>query len=112
VVRRTIYTTQPTEYGVITAAIEEVQGSTEHPAQTIVGITGLAVPGLLIAVDLGIGSAACSPQLSGYLVVWQAGLGRDAKGGRHVAHQRVQAAERHELDDARHPDRVRQHVLD
>lgn len=44
VVRRTIYTTQPTEYEVITAAIEEVQGSSVHPAQTIVGITGLAVP--------------------------------------------------------------------
>jgi enamine deaminase RidA (YjgF/YER057c/UK114 family) len=51
VVRRTIYTTQPTEYEVITAAIEEVQGSTEHPAQTIVGITGLAVPGLLIEIE-------------------------------------------------------------
>ncbi len=51
VVRRTIYTTQPTEYEVMTAAIEEVQGSTEHPAQTIVGITGLAVPGLLIEIE-------------------------------------------------------------
>lgn len=51
VVRRTIYTTQPTEYEVITAAIEEVQGSSEHPAQTIVGITGLAVPGLLIEIE-------------------------------------------------------------
>jgi enamine deaminase RidA (YjgF/YER057c/UK114 family) len=51
VVRRTIYTTQPTEYEVITAAIEEVQGSNEHPAQTIVGITGLAVPGLLIEIE-------------------------------------------------------------
>ncbi|MFW5898843.1 MAG: RidA family protein, partial [Jiangellaceae bacterium] len=43
VVRRTIYTLHPTEFGVITAAIEDVQGSTEHPAQTIVGVTGLAV---------------------------------------------------------------------
>lgn len=51
VVRRTIYTTQPTEYGVITAAIEEVQGSSDHPAQTIVGVTGLAVPGLLIEIE-------------------------------------------------------------
>ena len=51
VVRRTIYTTQPTEYAVITAAIEEVQDSTEHPAQTIVGITGLALPGLLIEIE-------------------------------------------------------------
>jgi enamine deaminase RidA (YjgF/YER057c/UK114 family) len=50
-VRRTIYTTQPTEYEVITAAIEEVQGSSDHPAQTIVGVTGLAVPGLLIEIE-------------------------------------------------------------
>jgi enamine deaminase RidA (YjgF/YER057c/UK114 family) len=51
VVRRTIYTTHPTEYEVITAAIEEVQRSSEHPAQTIVGVTGLAVPGLLIEIE-------------------------------------------------------------
>jgi enamine deaminase RidA (YjgF/YER057c/UK114 family) len=51
VVRRTIYTTQPTEYATITRAIEEVQGSTEHPAQTIVGVTGLAVDGLLIEIE-------------------------------------------------------------
>lgn len=51
VVRRTIYTTQPTEYAVITAAIEAVQGSQEHPAQSIVGVTGLAIPGLLIEIE-------------------------------------------------------------
>ena len=51
VVRRTIYTTQPTEFATITAAIEEVQGSSEHPAQTILGVTGLAVPGLLIEIE-------------------------------------------------------------
>lgn len=52
VVRRTIYTLHPTEYEVITAAIEEVQGNQRHPAQTIVGITGLAVPGLLIEIEI------------------------------------------------------------
>jgi enamine deaminase RidA (YjgF/YER057c/UK114 family) len=51
IVRRTIYTTQPTEYEVITRAIDEVTGGADHPAQTIVGITGLAVPGLLIEIE-------------------------------------------------------------
>jgi enamine deaminase RidA (YjgF/YER057c/UK114 family) len=51
VVRRTIYTLQPTEYETITRAIEEVQGSSDHPAQTIIGVTGLAVPGLLIEIE-------------------------------------------------------------
>jgi enamine deaminase RidA (YjgF/YER057c/UK114 family) len=51
VVRRTIYTTQPTEFETITAAIEKVQGSSEHPAQTIAGVSGLALPGLLIEIE-------------------------------------------------------------
>jgi len=51
IVRRTIYTVHPTEYETITAAIDEVTGGAEHPAQTIVGITGLAVPGLLIEIE-------------------------------------------------------------
>lgn len=52
VVRRTIYTLHPTEFEVITAAIESVWGSQEHPAQTIIGVTGLAVSGLLIEIDV------------------------------------------------------------
>jgi enamine deaminase RidA (YjgF/YER057c/UK114 family) len=51
IVRRTIYTTQPTEYETITRAIDEVTGGAAHPAQTIVGITGLAVPGCLIEIE-------------------------------------------------------------
>jgi enamine deaminase RidA (YjgF/YER057c/UK114 family) len=51
VVRRTIYTLQPTEYEVITRAIDEVTGGADHPAQTIVGVTGLAVPGCLIEIE-------------------------------------------------------------
>lgn len=51
VVHRTIYTTRPTEYETITAGIEAVAGSGEHPAQTIVGVTGLAVPGLVIEIE-------------------------------------------------------------
>jgi enamine deaminase RidA (YjgF/YER057c/UK114 family) len=51
VVRRTIYTVDPTQYETITEAIDEVTGGAEHPAQTIVGITGLAVPGCLIEIE-------------------------------------------------------------
>ena len=51
VVRRTIYTLHPTEYEAITAAIDAVTGGADHPAQTIVGVTGLAVPGLLIEIE-------------------------------------------------------------
>ena len=51
IVRRTIYTTMPTEYEAITSAIDEVTGGAAHPAQTILGVTGLAVPGLLIEIE-------------------------------------------------------------
>ena len=51
IVRRTIYTTQPTEYETITNAIDEVTGGAAHPAQTIVGVTGLAVPGCVIEIE-------------------------------------------------------------
>lgn len=51
IVRRTIYTTAPTEFEVITDAIHSVTGETEDPAQTIVGITGLAIPGLMIEIE-------------------------------------------------------------
>ena len=59
IVRRTIYTVHPTEFETITAAIDEVTGGAEHPAQTIVGITGLAVPGLLIEIE-------CTAVLAGH----------------------------------------------
>jgi len=52
VVRRTIYTLAPTEYETITAAIEEIQGSSDHPSQTIIGVTGLAIEGLLIEIEV------------------------------------------------------------
>jgi enamine deaminase RidA (YjgF/YER057c/UK114 family) len=51
IVRRTIYTLHPTEYETITRAIDAVTGGADHPAQTILGVTGLAVPGLLIEIE-------------------------------------------------------------
>lgn len=51
IVRRTIYTLHPTEFETITAAIDEVTGGAGHPAQTILGVTGLALPGLLIEIE-------------------------------------------------------------
>jgi enamine deaminase RidA (YjgF/YER057c/UK114 family) len=51
VVRRTIYTLEPTEFETITRAVDEVTGGAEHPAQTIVGVTGLAVTGCLIEIE-------------------------------------------------------------
>ena len=51
IVRRTIYTTVPTEFEAITRAIDAVTGGAAHPAQTIVGVTGLAVPGLMVEIE-------------------------------------------------------------
>ena len=52
VVRRTIYTVAPTEFEVIARAIEAVTGETEHPPQTIIGVTGLALPQLMIEIEV------------------------------------------------------------
>jgi enamine deaminase RidA (YjgF/YER057c/UK114 family) len=52
VVRRTIYTTAPTEFEVISRAIAEVTGGAADPPQTILGVTGLALPGLLIEIEV------------------------------------------------------------
>jgi enamine deaminase RidA (YjgF/YER057c/UK114 family) len=51
IVRRTVYTKQPTEYEVIAQAMEDVQGSDRHPPQTILGVPGLALPELLIEIE-------------------------------------------------------------
>lgn len=51
IVRRTVYTLHPTEFEVITSAIDEVTGGAAHPAQTLVGVTGLAIPRCLIEIE-------------------------------------------------------------
>jgi enamine deaminase RidA (YjgF/YER057c/UK114 family) len=51
IVRRTVYTTMPTEFETITGGIDEVTGGAEHPAPTIAGVSGLALPGLLIEIE-------------------------------------------------------------
>jgi enamine deaminase RidA (YjgF/YER057c/UK114 family) len=51
VVRRTIYTVHPTEYEVIGRAIDDVTGDAGDPPQTIIGVTSLAIPGLLIEIE-------------------------------------------------------------
>lgn len=52
VVRRTIYTLRPTEFEAIGRGIEAVTGSAAHPPQTIIGVSGLALPGLLIEIEV------------------------------------------------------------
>jgi enamine deaminase RidA (YjgF/YER057c/UK114 family) len=51
IVRRTIYTLHPTEWAVITAAIDKVTGGAPHPAQTVIGASSLAIDGLLIEIE-------------------------------------------------------------
>ena len=51
IVRRTIYTTEPTQYEIITDAIHQVTGGVGDPPQTIIGVTGLALDGLLIEIE-------------------------------------------------------------
>ncbi len=51
IVRRTIYTTCPQEFAVIAEAINEATGGAADPPQTIAGVSGLALPGLLIEIE-------------------------------------------------------------
>lgn len=65
VVRRTIYTLHPRELETIITAIEEVQGSTEHPPGSLVGVTGLALDGLLIEIEDTVHPPEHGPPLGG-----------------------------------------------
>jgi enamine deaminase RidA (YjgF/YER057c/UK114 family) len=52
VVKATVYTTQPHEYETIGRAMKAAMGEAEPPAQVIAGVTGLALPELLIEIEL------------------------------------------------------------
>ena len=52
VVKAVVYTTQPTEVRTIGAAMAEAIGGAAPPAQVVLGVTGLALPGLMIEIDL------------------------------------------------------------
>lgn len=51
-VKATVYTTLPHEYETIGRAMSEAMGDVEPPAQVIAGVTGLALPELLIEIEL------------------------------------------------------------
>jgi len=51
IVRRTIYTTAPEQFELIAAAISEATGGAPDPPQTIAGVSGLALPGLMIEIE-------------------------------------------------------------
>lgn len=51
IVKTTIYTTQPTEYEIFGGVTAKFFGNTSPPAQTIVGVTGLALPEFLIEIE-------------------------------------------------------------
>jgi enamine deaminase RidA (YjgF/YER057c/UK114 family) len=52
VVKATVYTTLPHEYETIGAAMSEAMDGADPPAQVIAGVTGLALPELLIEIEL------------------------------------------------------------
>jgi enamine deaminase RidA (YjgF/YER057c/UK114 family) len=52
VVKSTVYTTQPHEFETIGAAMSDAMGGAPPPAQVIAGVTGLALPELLIEIEL------------------------------------------------------------
>lgn len=51
IVKTTVYTTMPYEYEIIGAATAKYFGDAPPPAQTIVGVTGLALPDFLIEIE-------------------------------------------------------------
>ncbi len=52
VVKATVYTTRPTEYETIGGAMADAMGGAAPPAQVLLGVTSLALPELLIEIEL------------------------------------------------------------
>ena len=52
VVKATVYTTRPHDYETIGAAMAEAMGGAAPPAQVLLGVTGLALPELLVEIEL------------------------------------------------------------
>jgi len=51
IAKTTIFTTEPHEYEVIGGVTAKFFGDTPPPAQTIIGVTGLALPEFLIEIE-------------------------------------------------------------
>jgi enamine deaminase RidA (YjgF/YER057c/UK114 family) len=52
VVKATVYTTRPHDYETIGHAMSEAMGGAAPPAQVLLGVTSLALPELLIEIEL------------------------------------------------------------
>ncbi len=52
VVKATVYTTRPLDYEAIGSAMAEAMGDAAPPAQVLLGVTSLALPELLIEIEL------------------------------------------------------------
>jgi enamine deaminase RidA (YjgF/YER057c/UK114 family) len=52
VVNATVYTTRPTEFKAIGRAMSEGRGAAEPPPEVIAGVTSLALPELLVEIEL------------------------------------------------------------
>ncbi|MBM3677464.1 MAG: RidA family protein [Actinobacteria bacterium] len=52
VVKSTVYTTRPHDYEVIGGAMAAAMGGAAPPAQVILGVTGLALPELMVEIEL------------------------------------------------------------
>jgi enamine deaminase RidA (YjgF/YER057c/UK114 family) len=52
VVKSTVYTTRPHDYAIIGEAMEAALGGAPPPAQVLAGVSGLALPELLVEIEL------------------------------------------------------------